>query len=227
MGMLCQGPLEQNSTYQVLTQMGVSYLDGVYCIGSHDCIQADTFNHFGAQYVYNFECNELVYPYLLQRIAKYPNHRAFLEGLGDIDGQELEFFYYREKTEGASSFFQPDLHLKYHPSYVVLPETKKITLHTLDTIIEKYQLQYLNASLIDIDVQGMEIAILSKAQKLLQSPYLQYIVCEVSTDMVYKETSGKKPPLIQDVDDFLSQYGFVRRCFLQEWEIQGSAGYSR
>lgn len=227
MGLLCQCNADQNSTYRVLNQVGISSLNSIFCIGSHDGIQVSTYSLFGAQEAFFFECNPKVFPYLLERLKPYPNYKAFLEGLGDKDNEELEFYYYKEDTEGASSFCLPDLHLKYHPDYIVLPEITKITLNTLDTIIDKYNIDYTMTDCIDIDVQGCEEKVFRGSQKLLASPNLKYIICEVSWDNVYKSTNGIQPPLMKDIDNFLAQYDFKRKYVYQEWEIQGSAIYIR
>jgi FkbM family methyltransferase len=72
------------------------------------------------------------------------------------------------------------------PDCPQLEETVNITTNTLDNYISDQVFPIDNISLLNIDIQGSELECFKGAEKLLMSPALKCIYCEVSRGQVYK-----------------------------------------
>jgi FkbM family methyltransferase len=220
MGVMCTCDPRYNATASILTKFNIK-LDGVYHCGSSDAIEADTWDLFGAKYVIYFEVNDLVFNYLIQRLSGRPNHMPFLYGLGDIDEEKTSFHYYRELTDGAGSIFEDDKMHEYVSDCHMLGISNDDVLYTLDTIIDRHQIPYLDTNLLNIDLQGAELKCLRGCKKLLTSPSLKYIICETSIKDIYKYG-----PKIEDIDNELKLYNFERVYYQPDPGMQGSQGDS-
>jgi hypothetical protein len=89
----------------------------------------------------------------------------------------------------------------------------------LDEFIENNkELKEMEYNFLCLDVQGYELEVLKGAGKTLKQ--IDYILCEVNKDKVYDKCCH-----VNEIDDFLSTYGFER--ILTNWEgiIWGDALY--
>jgi len=80
-----------------------------------------------------------------------------------------------------------------------LDEYIKDGANTLDSFFDKET----NYNFINIDVQGYELEVFKGGKKTLES--IDYIMTEVNRDEVYKNC-----PRIEELDTYLSTYGFER-----------------
>ena len=98
----------------------------------------------------------------------------------------------------SSSLLKPKKHLEEHPE-VTFPETRTVEVRTLD---EYYDPQY---NFLNIDVQGYELEVLKGNRAEV------YEGC----------------PLIEDIDNFLEDVGFVRVAEIWQSKSWGDALYAK
>lgn len=96
----------------------------------------------------------------------------------------------------SSSILKPKQHLELHPD-VTFDGTEEVEVDLLDN----YDIG--DCNFINIDVQGYELEVFKGAKETLNK--IDYIYCEVNRGEVYEGNA-----LIEDIDEFLSPYGFER-----------------
>ena len=96
----------------------------------------------------------------------------------------------------SSSILKPKEHLIDHP-YVTFNGTEEVEVDILDN----YDIK--SANFMNIDVQGYELEVFKGSTETLKN--IDYIYCEVNRGEVYEGN-----PLVEDLDEFLSEYGFSR-----------------
>ena len=225
---LCELHLDSHSLTVMLRQclirnepLGSLLKDKCVChIGSHDAIEMGIYQHFGCKGAYYFEANKYVFPNLLKRIGNTPGHKAFFSTLWSEAGHELDFHFYRDKTDGAGGLYTPDKFYNYIHDCPMLEETIKVTTNTFNNFVNDGLLSIQDIVFLNLDVQGAELEVLKGATQLLESPELKFIWCEVSWDSVYKDA-----PLLPDINDFLKQHRFHHVGTRTDWEIHGDALY--
>jgi FkbM family methyltransferase len=96
----------------------------------------------------------------------------------------------------SSSILKPKEHLTLHPN-VTFSGTEDVEIRTLDGF------NYKKYNFINMDVQGYELEVLRGSKKTLEK--IDYVYCEVNRGEVYENNA-----MIEDIDDFLSDYNFTR-----------------
>jgi len=171
--------------------------------------------HIGAH-----ECEELL-PYLIQKIPKEKifwieamddkvqqmqkknkNINIFKAVASDVDGEEVTFNI--TNNGQSSSFLELGTHEKHHPHVHVVKKVKMITSR-IDTVIKKEQIDMKDVNFLNLDIQGAELKALIGLGKYIDN--IDYIYTEVNTEKVYKDCA-----LIGEIDEFLKEKGFVRKC---------------
>lgn len=118
----------------------------------------------------------------------------------------------------SSSILEPKLHLVKYP-HIKFESKIEVQMVRLDEFIENNkELKEMEYNFLCLDVQGYELEVLKGAGKTLKQ--IDYILCEVNKDKVYDKCCH-----VNEIDDFLSTYGFER--ILTNWEgiIWGDALY--
>lgn len=170
-------------------------IKGVLHIGAHIGQEHNTYQRLGINNVMFFE----PVPSTFQRLKENVGDNAILvnTALGNIEG-EVEMFTETINEGQSSSVLQPDYHLVQHPNIRFDgKETVKIT--KLDNFIkdkDKY-------NFINVDVQGYELEVFKGGSEFLNS--IDYIMTEVNRAELYKGCAK-----IEELDSFLSEYGFER-----------------
>jgi FkbM family methyltransferase len=171
--------------------------------------------HIGAH-----ECEEFL-SYLIQKIPK--EHIFWIEAMkdkviemknknkniniieavvSDKDGEEVTFNI--TNNGQSSSFLELGTHEKHHPQVHVVKKEKMITSR-MDTIIEKESIKMNNINFLNLDIQGAELKALKGLGKYIDN--IDYIYTEVNTEKVYKDCA-----LMSEIDEFLKEKGFERKC---------------
>ena len=164
----------------------------------------------GIQEIIVFEPLSECFDTLIQKVT---NLNANIEGhqvaLGSAPGTATMYLSDNEKQ--SSSLLKPKVHLTHHPN-VKFPSTEEVEVHLLD----EYDCKDYN--FINMDVQGYELEVLKGGTKVLEK--VDYVYCEVNRDEVYEGNA-----YVEQLDEFLSQYGMKR--VETEWagEIWGDALY--
>ena len=122
--------------------------------------------------------------------------KIFNCALGDVDKKGTMFVSSNEGN--SSSLLRPKQHLSDYPN-VRFIYTEGVDVKKLSNFSDDIE----GCNYIDMDVQGFEYQILVGAQNVLQQ--IDYIYMEVNRDETYENNR-----LVEDVDDFLEKFDFIR-----------------
>jgi len=117
--------------------------------------------------------------------------------ISEFEGANAEL--YRGQS---SSILAPKKHLEQYP-HIQFKDKIKVNMTTLDTLIENEDIDIQKYNMINIDVQGYELEVFKGAVNSLQ--HIDCIYSEVNRDEVYE-----KCPLVSEIDECLSTYGFKK-----------------
>jgi len=204
-------PPEHHSTYRILQSANVN-LNGSDIIhaGSHDLIEKDLYQRMGINTVYAFECNPYVYTDLLERI-KGTNWKTFNACLWSESGIKKDFYFYRNKKDGAGGLYKSDL-MNLFVDCKETGETLQLTTTTLDDYIKDELVNINNVKFLNIDLQGAELEFLKGSKLILSFPALEYILCEMSTFNCYEQGA-----IDLDISRFLGEYYFFPIKWYKDW----------
>ena len=99
-----------------------------------------------------------------------------------------------------------------------MTETIKVKSKRIDTLIKENSINIKDHDFVNIDIQGAELLALKGFGEYLQS--VKYIYTEVNTNFLYKNCC-----LINEIDEFLSQFNFQRKETLLTQYEWGDALY--
>jgi len=167
-----------------------------------------------------FEPQEKLYN--MVKFKCWPSEQIFNVALGSED-KTVEMFISDRKggvyngAGASSSILEPKKHLTEHPE-VTFPTKEKITVKRFDNFVGENDLDISNHNLLNVDVQGYELEVLKgMGEKLNQ---IELIIAEVNRDETYKEC-----PLIEDIDAYVSEFGFIRLAVAWQSQSWGDAIY--
>lgn len=170
-------------------------ITGIIHVGAHYGEEVKDYIGNGIQKLLLFEPLEDNYNILLDRInglnANIKLHKVAL-------GSEIKeaAMYVSDNEKQSSSILKPKKHLTHHPD-VYFPDMENVEVNILDNY------DTLEYNFISMDVQGYELEVLKGAKNSLNS--IDYVYCEVNRDEVYENNA-----LIEEIDLYLSQFGFTR-----------------
>jgi hypothetical protein len=95
-----------------------------------------------------------------------------------------------------------DLHSKYHPEYSNIVDNIKLKTITLDSLIERNNVNIVEYNTLMIDVQGAEYLVLKGFKKNIKN--IDYIYTELNFESMYKNCILEK-----DLTPYLSNLGFT------------------
>lgn len=173
---------------------------GVIHIGASEGQEAEMYYKCGVERSIWIEAIPEVFQELVKKVAKYPNSLAINACVGEEDGRDVEFNISSNGGQ-SSSYLNFKLHSDFHPD-VTFIEKRRMTTVRIDTLldnvfgIEKYD--FLN-----IDLQGCELLALRGMGDLMNN--IKYAYIEVNQGELYENCA-----LVDQIDQFLEQYGLVR-----------------
>lgn len=171
-------------------------------IGAHYGEEAKAYKEAGVEHCCWIDANPNVLPILKENTdGMFEDQFHFLACLTDKDGEYVEFNI--SNIEGqSSSILQLAYHKEAHPEVIYV---EKIGIHTqtLDALLERNSISPERYDFMNADIQGAELLMLKGAESVL--PHLKAIYMEVNEKEVYAGC-----PLVEEIDDFLAEYGFVR-----------------
>jgi FkbM family methyltransferase len=174
--------------------------------------------HIGAHFGEEFESyisnniKDLIFfepvPVTFQKLKEKLNGKAILvnTALGNVEGK-IKMNIETANNGQSSSILKPALHLTQYP-HIKFEDTIEVDITTLDKFMSNlYSNGFMGEepkyNMINIDVQGYELEVFKGALKTLEG--IDYIVTEVNRDTVYHQCV-----FVEDLDKFLSNYGFQR-----------------
>lgn len=185
-------------------------IEGVIHIGAHFGQEFSTYKNLGIKNVIFFEPIPSTFQRLRENIGE--NAKLINKALGNFEGH-VEMNVETNNQGQSSSILDPALHLTQYP-HITFPDKQTVEITKLDSFLEESP----NHNFINIDVQGYELEVFKGGSEFLKS--VDYIMTEVNRDEVYKNCAR-----IEELDEFLSTYGFERVETTWDGETWGDAFY--
>jgi len=170
-------------------------IKGVLHIGAHFGNEMSTYENLKIENVTFFEPVPKTFEVLKNNVGSKAT--LFNVALGSFEG-ESEMFVESANSGQSSSILEPMLHLSQYPN-IVFNEKIKTKVTKLDNYIETSDLH----NFINMDVQGYELEVLKGSVMYLEK--IDYIMTEVNNKELYKNCA-----LVEEIDEFLSRFNFVR-----------------
>lgn len=177
---------------------------GVLHVGAHFGQEMDIYERNNIKDVIFFEA----LPHTFEILKEKVGGKAFLvnKALGN-DNKKIEMFVEQANNGQSSSILKPDLHMKQYPwikfTKMVTVDMIKMDDFMLELNSEGCMGRVPEYNLLNMDVQGYELEVLKGSVKTLEN--IDYIYSEVNRAEVYKNCAK-----VEQLDDFLLPYGFVR-----------------
>jgi FkbM family methyltransferase len=172
-------------------------INGVLHIGAHDCEELPFYNEI---------CNTESIIWIDALEFKVNEQKAkgvkniFCATISDKDNEDVNFNV--SNNYASSSILPLGTHTVEHPHihYIGYIPTKTITV---DTFLQKNNLDPNKYNLWNIDIQGADLLALKGGVNALK--YADVLYLEVNEKELYEGC-----PNVREIDDFVSQYGFTR-----------------
>ena len=185
-------------------------ITGIIHIGGHYGEELQDYIDNGIQNIMIFEPLSHNFKVLSEKAAELnANIEGYKVALGSEKGSAS--MYVSDNEQQSSSILEPALHLTHHP-HVKFPSNEHVEIDLLD----EYDCKDYN--FINMDVQGYELEVFKGATETLKQ--IKYVYCEVNRAEVYKKNA-----MVEEIDDFLGEYGMVRKQTDWAGDIWGDALY--
>lgn len=174
-------------------------IKGILHIGAHECEELNDYVNVGVNRnnIYWVEGQESIVNTMKQKGIQRIYH-----GLIDEENDKEVVFNIANNGQ-SSSILEFGSHLKHHPQVHYVSKSTCKTIR-LDTLIERENIPVNELNFLNLDIQGVELRALKSMEKYLN--HIDYIYTEVNTEEVYKDCAK-----INEIDDYLKQFGFIRR----------------
>ncbi len=187
---------------------------GVIHVGAHWGTEFESYNLLDLEHKIFFEPTPSSFAKLSENLID-ENVTLVNKAVGN-QNQMIEMFVETKNKGQSNSILKPTRHLVDYPN-ITFDGTQMVEMVRLDDYLdngEKY-------NLLNMDVQGYELEVLKGATNQLGN--IDAIISEVSFDHLYEGSV-----LIEELDEFLSDYDFVR-AKTQWWKKScwGDAFYVR
>jgi FkbM family methyltransferase len=171
-------------------------IEGIIHIGGHYGQEYDIYKILNIPIIF-FEPLSNNYNILKNKIKDNINVQTFQCALGN-ENKIVTMNVETANNSQSSSILKPKKHLEQYP-HIVFNLTEEVHMFRLDDInIGEKKYNFIN-----IDVQGYELEALKGSVELLKN--IDYIISEVNRDEVYENCAK-----VEELDQFLSQFGFER-----------------
>lgn len=195
----------------ITSQYGIP--NGIIHIGAHAMEERQDYFNKGVCNVIWIEANPALSKQNKQNISH--TEKVFEFAASDTDGEVYDFNL--TNNGQSSSILELGLHKHHHP-HVHVTETIKVTSKRIDTLLAEESIDINCYNFVNLDIQGAELLALKGFGDLLKD--VKYIYTEVNTNYVYKNCC-----LIEELDDYLSLFGFNRVATVMTHAEWGDALY--
>ena len=163
-----------------------------------------------------FEPQKNVYAVLCENIKKYSNIIAENLALGSEKKYNIKMYKEYSNSGMSSSILEPHIHKTQYP-WITFDGVEYVSMTTLD---EYFIDKKINFNVLIMDVQGYELQVLLGAKENLKK--IDYVYCEINRAELYKDCAK-----VEELDNFLSEYGFKRTFTDWAGETWGDALYEK
>lgn len=188
-------------------------LTGVVHIGAHECEELEDYS----KYITPDKIIWVEAQSSLVRKAWERGIHVHQAVLSDIEGETREFIV--TNNSASSSLLELKEHLTEHP-WVREARREVVTTTTFDRLVQTANLDVSTHDFLNLDIQGMELAVLKGMKETLH--HFKYIYTEVNTKELYAGCA-----LLRDMDAYLSTQGFTRVETVMTPHGWGDALYTR
>lgn len=180
--------------------------EGVLHIGAHLGEEGPDYAKNGVRYVVWIEGNKTLMRSLFDATRTLPLKQGYYcEVLSDVEGDKLTF---NITNNGQSSSILPLGTHKEHYPHIQVVETREVTTSRFDEFYRRniVGLELERIQFVNLDVQGAELKVLKGFGDLLERySNIKAIYSEVNFEQVYQGA-----PLVEELDEYLSRFGFMR-----------------
>ena len=178
-------------------------VSGVLHVGAHHGQEIEDYKRHGIQKIVMVEPQPVCQEVLDRKYGDDENITLFKCAVGskETSGTTVTMHTETANQGQSSSLLEPVMHLQQYP-HIVFDGTIEVPMSTVDEIMEG-SADSDRYNFINMDVQGYELEVLKGSINHLHN--VEYIMTEVNRAEVYKGC-----PMVSELDDFLSEYGFVR-----------------
>lgn len=185
-------------------------ITGVVHVGGHYGEEIPTYYSLGIKNIILFEPVKDSFN-ILKRYES-GNTKVLNYALGDKERDSVTMFLSSNNKE-SSSLLLPEKHLTQYP-HITFNEIEQVSLKRLDSFKKEIK----NCNFLNMDVQGYELNVIKGAGDLIKN--FDYIYCEVNRDETYKGNA-----LVEEIDEYLINYSFIRVETDWSGNIWGDAFY--
>jgi len=178
-------------------------ITGILHIGAHEC---EEYKHYISECI---SPNDIIWVEALhEKVTEMKNKNIPNIYNAVISDKEGEVIFnisnndFVENNRESSSILEFETHSKEHP-HVKFIEKRTLNTITLTKFFNDNNLNVTKYNFWNIDIQGAELLALKGAGDLLNNVKCLYL--EVNTKPLYKNCA-----LLDDIDSFLSEKGFIR-----------------
>lgn len=184
-------------------------------VGAHVGEEYKQYHKYGARKIIWVEANYNLIPQLKKNIGKFTFRKITQQIISTaLFDQNIEIQFNLTNDTQCSSIFELGDHLSYYPNIKKI-DSIKLTTERLDEIFKfKSDIIFNDPDFINIDTQGSELNILRGCGDLLYNQSLRGIYIEVNKEYLYKDIH-----LVDEIDNYLSSFGFVR--LITNWTSNG------
>lgn len=171
-------------------------------LGAYYADELLEYENVNPEFVVWAEANPKLWPMLIDKFSKSPCKHALVQrAITDKDDEDIEFNLFNH--DEASSIFDIGSELnKWYPNHRV-SETVSVKTITVDTMLERLEVDPNGIEYMSVDLQGAEILALRGAHKLLEGEALKWVQSEVVFSEFYKDGADGDA-----VKALLEGYGF-------------------
>ena len=189
--------IQSQQIFQVLQYYNI-HIYGALHVGAHECEEMIFYHQLG------LNINDIIWieaiPEKVQEAKNRNIPNIFQAVITDENDQFVEFNI--ANNGQSSSVLDFGTHSQEHP-WVVFTEKIKLKTITIDTFLERNNIDGTKYNFWNFDIQGAELMALKGATKYIK--YAKAIYLEVNEKELYKGCG-----LIEEIDTLLSSYGFKR-----------------
>ena len=171
-------------------------IEGVLHIGAHDCEESEFYTTLGTENVIWVDAVEKKIDQAKEKGIKNVFHAL----ITDTDDNQVIFNI--SNNIQSSSVLELGTHKTEHP-WVFYTNQIKMKSVTVDTFLERNNIDPSKLTFWNFDIQGAELLALKGATKAIQHAKVLYL--EVNEKELYKDCA-----LVDDIDSYLLPFGFKR-----------------
>lgn len=174
--------------------------NGIVHIGAHLMEEREDYISQGLNNTIWIEANPSVYRNIDFINDGTYSEKAFNYAISDIDDQ---VFSLNVTNNGqSSSILELDKHKLHHP-HIYVTEVIDVKSKRIDTLFKENNIDANEYDFVNLDIQGAELLAIKGFGDLINN--FKYIYTEVNTNHLYKDCA-----LVDDIDNYLTKYGFIR-----------------